>query len=76
MIELEGLTQKELNVFATNPDLIAQLRAFVARDLACSARLPVPCIAFGRFTYSLLYSIMKWRTGRLLRDPTWTAIYC
>ncbi len=76
MIELEGLTQKELNVFTTNPDLIAQLRDFVARDLACSARLPVPRVAFGRFTYSLLYSIVKWRTGRLLRDPTWTAIYC
>lgn len=76
MIELEGLTQKELNVFSSNPDLIAQLERLVADDLARSERLPVPRRAWGRFTFRLLVGLFGWWTRRLLRDPDWKATYC
>lgn len=76
MIELEGLTQKELNVFSSNPDLIAQLNALVAADRADAARLPVPRVTWGRFTYSMLYHFFKWWTRWLLRNPEWKAVYC
>jgi cardiolipin synthase len=76
MIELEGLTQKELNIFSSDADLIAQLEAFVAQDLAHSTPLPVPRIAGERFTYNVLYAFFKRWTNRLLRDPDWKAVYC
>jgi cardiolipin synthase len=42
MFELEGLTQKELNVFTNNTNLIAQLSALVADDLAQAIPLTYP----------------------------------
>src|SRR5690606_42010280 len=48
MIEVEGLTQKELNVFSSNPDLIAQLQTLIARDIAQSDPVPVPPHAAAR----------------------------
>ncbi len=76
MIELEGLTQKELNVFSSDPALIAQLERLVADDLAQSERLPVPRRAWGRFSFRVLVLLFDWWTRRLLRDPAWKAIYC
>lgn len=76
MIELEGLTQKELNVFSSSPDLIAQLSAFVKADLAHAAPMPIPQTAFGRFTFSLLYRFFNWWTQRLIKNPDWTERYC
>lgn len=76
MFELEGLTQKDLNVFSNNPDLIAQLRALVEHDLAQAVPLAPPRRAYGRFTYAIPYRIVYWWTRRLLRNTKWKATYC
>jgi len=76
MIELEGITQKELNVFTGDVDLIEQLQQFVARDLAQSTPLAPARITGGRFTYYLLHRVFRWWTRRLLRRPDWKGIYC
>jgi cardiolipin synthase len=76
MIELEGLTQKELNIFSTDPGLIAQLNALVDADRAQSVRQRAPRIVLGRVSYSVLVRFFGWWTRRLLRDPNWKAIYC
>lgn len=76
MFELEGLTQKELNVFTGNADFIAQMNAFVEKNLANSVPLPPPRITFGRFTYTLLHAFFRWWTNRLIKDSEWRAIYC
>lgn len=76
MIELEGLTQKELNVFSSDPSLIAQLNAFVTEDLAHATPISPPRFASVRLTYRALYHFHKWWTKRLLQNPKWKAIYC
>lgn len=76
IMELEGLTQKELNIFTSNPDFIAQLEDFIEDDLAHSERMPIPRFASGRITYNVLYAYFNWRTQRLLRDPAWRERYC
>jgi cardiolipin synthase len=76
LFELEGLTQKDLNVFTQNADLVAQFRALVVDDLAHSVRLAPPRRAFGRFTFTLAYQFVRLRTNRLLRNPQWTKTYC
>lgn len=76
MIELEGLTQKELNVFSADPSLIAQLKALVASDRAQSVVLDGPRISWGRFSYTVLYRFFDWWTRRLVRDPEWKTRYC
>ncbi|MCI0711727.1 MAG: phosphatidylserine/phosphatidylglycerophosphate/cardiolipin synthase family protein [Chloroflexi bacterium] len=76
IMELEGLTQKELNVFTSNPAFIAQLETFIEDDLAQSQRLSIPRFAFGRITYNVLYAYFNWRTQRLLRNPSWRELYC
>ena len=76
MFELEGLTQKELNIFTNNADLINQLNQFVAQNLSTSVLLPVPRTTFGRFTYTVLYHFFKWWTNRLVSNREWKAIYC
>jgi cardiolipin synthase len=76
MIELEGLTQKELNVFTSDSGLIAELNAFVADDLAHTVPIPSPRFASVRLTYRALYHLHKWWTRRLLQNPEWKAIYC
>lgn len=76
MFELEGLTQKELNIFSSDPDLIAQLRQFTEQDMASSIPLAVPRSRKRRFTYTLLYRFFRWWTHRLVRNPDWKAIYC
>ncbi len=76
MFELEGLSQKELNIFSSNPDLLAQLRKFVEADLSTSVALKTPRYAFGRFTYNGAYRLLWWWTQRKLRNPEWKAIYC
>jgi cardiolipin synthase len=76
MFELEGLTQKDLNIFSNNADLVRQLRALVDRDLADSTPLAPPRSPFGRFTYAIPYRLVNWWTQRLLRNPEWKAIYC
>jgi cardiolipin synthase len=76
VIELEGLTQKELNVFARNADLIAQFKMLVADDLAHSVRLAAPRRAFGRFTYAISYYLVAKRNKHLLQRPKWTERYC
>ncbi|HML23644.1 MAG TPA: phosphatidylserine/phosphatidylglycerophosphate/cardiolipin synthase family protein [Aggregatilinea sp.] len=76
MIELEGLTQKELNIFSSDPALIAQLKAVVAVDLQVAVPLTPPRTSWGRFTYSMLYHFFRWWTRRLLRRPDWKALYC
>lgn len=76
MIELEGLTQKELNVFSSNPDLIAQLNVFVNEDLAHATLITPPRFASVRLTYRALYHFHKWWTKRLLQNSEWKALYC
>jgi cardiolipin synthase len=76
MFELEGLTQKELNVFSNNADLIAQLSALVACDLARATLLTPPKRAFGRPTYTISYHLVNWWTKHLLRSPKWKLTYC
>ena len=74
MIELEGITQKELNVFTGDVDLIEQLQQFVARDLAQSTPLAPARITGGRFTYYLLHRIF--RTDQTPFRRLTEGIYC
>jgi hypothetical protein len=76
MFELEGLTQKDLNVFTNNAHLIAQLAAFVTNDLAHAVSLSPPKRAFGGFTYTIPYQVVKWWTKYMLRSAKWRATYC
>jgi len=73
--ELEGLTQKELNIFTADPTLVTQLRALVSTALADSAIVPAPTRTFGRFSYRLVERVVVAWTRRLLRDPSWKARY-
>lgn len=76
MIELEGLTQKELNVFTSSAGMIGQLQQFVARDLSQSTPLAPVRFGGGRCTYDALYHVFRWWTKRLLRRPEWKVVYC
>ncbi len=76
MIELEGLTQKELNVFSSNAALIAQFQDLIAGDIAHAVPVPAPRVVFGRPLYAVLYRFFRWWTRRLLRDADWKARYC
>jgi len=76
MFELESRTQKELNLFTDDPDLVAQLEAVVAADLRASVPMPAPTWTFGRFTYEWCYRFFDSWTRRLLRDTEWVATYC
>jgi len=76
MIELEGLTQKELNVFSSSADLIGQLRTLTARDIAQAVPVPAPRVVIGRPLYNLLYRFFRWWTRRLTRSADWKALYC
>lgn len=76
IMELEGLTQKELNIFSSDVDLAAQLQAFIDDDLKNSVPLPTPRVSLGRFTYTILYRFFDWWTQRLIRDEKWSKIYC
>jgi len=73
--ELEGLTQKELNIFTADPTLVTRLRALVRTGLADSAIVAPPARTFGRFSYRLVEQIAVAWTRRLLRDPSWKAQY-
>lgn len=76
IMELEGLTQQELNVFTSNTEIIGELNQFIATDLAQSVRLAIPRYAFGRFTYTVLYRFFNWWTQRLVRNKEWRERYC
>jgi cardiolipin synthase len=76
MFELEGLSQKDLNVFTNNADLIAQLGALVADDLAHAVPFTPPRRAFGRLSYTISYQFVNWWTNHLLRSPQWKKTYC
>lgn len=76
MFELEGSTQKELNVFTSNADFITQLQRLIQTDLEKSVVLPPPRYAFGRFTYRVAYDFFLWWNKRLLKNPQWKAAYC
>jgi cardiolipin synthase len=76
LMELEGLTQKELNIFTSNQQLIAQLREFVEQDVAQSVILKTPRHGWGRFSYTLLYHGFNWWTQRLIQNEAWRAVYC
>ena len=77
MFELEGLTQKELNIFTDNADFIQQVQEFISQDIASSQIIPQPPKhTFGHFSYTLLYYFFKWWTNRLIQNPEWTAVYC
>ena len=76
MFELEGLTQKELNIFTHNTEFIQQALDFVEQDIKDSAIIAQPRTAFGRFTYSLLYQFFRAWTNRLVKNPDWRAKYC
>ena len=73
--EIEALTQKELNIFTRDPDLVAELRALLASDAAASAPAPLPRTAFGWWTYRLAYRLVRAWTRRLVRRPEWRATY-
>lgn len=76
LFDLEGLTQKELNVFTRDRATIADLRELVARDLARSSVIVPPRTTFGRFTYSFVYWLFEHWTSRLVRRARWRAEYC
>lgn len=76
MFELEGLTQKELNIFTHNPDFVRQMLAFVEEDIQNSTIISQPRTTFGRFTYSVLYQFFRFLTTRLVKNPEWRAKYC
>ena len=75
-LELEALTQKELNVFTRDEAIIGAFNALVDRDIAASEPMPVPRSGFGRFTYDALEGFFRWWTRRLVRDAEWRARYC
>ena len=73
--ELEGLTQKELNVFTRDPAIITDLRRLMDRDTAASTVMTPPRTTFGRFTYTIVErGFARW-TRRLLENPEWRATY-
>lgn len=74
--ELEGLAQKELNIFSSDPGLLAQVEAAITADLARSELLPPPSWAGERLSYTLLHGFMEGWTKKLLTDPAWRARYC
>jgi cardiolipin synthase A/B len=76
MFELEGLAQKELNIFTSNTDFIAQLHAAIEQDIRDSIALPTPSNSRGRFSYTLLYRFFSWWTKRLIQDEGWRKLYC
>lgn len=76
MFELEGATQKELNVFTSNTEFIAQLQTLIQNDLQQSAILPPPRTAWGRFTYRMAITFFERWNQRLLQDEHWKATYC
>lgn len=73
--ELEGLTQKELNVFTRDQAIIAELGHLLDRDIAASTVMATPRTAFGRFTYTIVERGFAAWTKRLLRKPAWRAVY-
>ncbi len=74
--EIESLTQKELNVFTRDPDLVAELSALAAADAATSRPVARPRTAVGWFTFRFLYWFARTWTNRLLRRQAWRATYC
>lgn len=76
MFELEGLTQKELNIFTDNPACLAQLENLIQTDLADSVLLPPPPFASERWSYKLAYHFFEVWTAQLLQNPVWCAKYC
>lgn len=76
MFELEGLTQKDLNVFTRNADFIAVLQAFIEQDITQSEPIAQPRHGWGRFSYGLLYGCFNWWTQVLVQRPEWRAKYC
>lgn len=76
MFELEGATQKELNIFTSNTDFIHQLNHLIESDIQKSVVLPPPRYATGRFTYRLAVAFFHWWNKQLLKNPDWTALYC
>ena len=73
--ELEAITQKELNVFTSDPALVASIRAYFDGAVAASSEEPPPRRSFGRFSYTLVVAIVDHWTRRLLRNPRWKAQY-
>ena len=73
--EIEALTQKELNVFTRDPDLVGELSALLDADAAASAPAPQPRSAFGWWTYRLAHRVVRRWTARLLRRPEWRKRY-
>ena len=76
LFDLEGLTQKELNVFTRDRAIVSDLGDLVAGDIASSCPVPHPSMTFGRFSYTLLRSVFAWWTRRLLRNAAWRSEYC
>jgi cardiolipin synthase len=76
MFEIEGATQKELNVFSDDPLLVEQFIRFIEQDIKVSTLLHTPRNAPGRFTYTLAHGFIQRWNRRLLRNPNWKATYC
>jgi cardiolipin synthase len=74
--EIEALTQKELNVFTRDPELVAQLGALAAADADRSTHVRTPRTALGWWTYRLAYWIVRVWTKHLLRRAEWRSTYC
>jgi len=75
MFELEGLTQKDLNIFTRNQSFIRQVKDFIAQDIAESVLIATPKSSFGRFSYTWLYYFVRWWTNFLLRNERWRLQY-
>jgi cardiolipin synthase len=72
---LEGVTQRELNVFTRDPTCIRAFRRYVADGIAGSRVSAPPGRASFRWTYTLAERVAAGWTRRLLLDPDWRARY-
>jgi cardiolipin synthase len=75
MFELEGLTQKDIVIFSDNPDLLHQFHDLIEYDLWNSVLLEAPRWTWGRSSYRLVHRFFRWRTGRLVKNEKWFAVY-
>jgi cardiolipin synthase len=73
--ELESMTQKELNVFTSDPKLVRELAQFLDDDRRLSHVEAPPKTVFGHASYRFARDVVARRTRALLRDSRWRAVY-
>jgi phosphatidylserine/phosphatidylglycerophosphate/cardiolipin synthase-like enzyme len=76
VFELECMMQKEINIFSTNANLIAQLKQLAQADLAQSVPLPISQRGGLRFTHTLAHIGYSLWIKLLIKNPRWRKKYC